>query len=70
MTVIALTLASLLSGAADPPEIAQVFPDFADARGFTHVITGESFDPAATEVWFWSPPSDEQTIRAAMAQLA
>jgi hypothetical protein len=46
-----------------------VFPDFVDARGFTHVITGESFEPAATEVWSWSPPSDEQTILAAMTRL-
>jgi len=55
--------------AAERPEIGQVFPDFGDARGFTHVITGESFDPAATEVWSWSPPSDEEAIRAAMALL-
>lgn len=69
MKAIVLTLTCLLAGTSERPEIAQVFPDFADARGFTHVVTGEGFDPATTEVWSWSPLSDEQTIQGAMTKL-
>lgn len=41
--------------AQGPPEIAHVHPDYPGIR--PHLITGEGFEPGATEVWIWEPPA-------------
>lgn len=69
MNTLIVTLSLFAIGTGARPEISHVFPDFADARGFTHVITGENFALDATEIWSWSPPSDEETILQAMSQI-
>ena len=54
------------------PEISYVFPDFPTEYPAVspHLITGEDFDPAMTEVWVWEPGKDNVGENAAIAKLA
>ena len=49
------------SAVAAAPEIAHLFPNYPGIS--PQLITGEHFDPARTEVWFWEPPSGERNVR-------
>jgi len=60
-----------LSCNAEPPQISYVFPDFAtEAPAVSvHIITGEDFDSAKTEVWTWDAENDDGPISNAVASL-
>ena len=49
------------------PEIANIYPEFPGDS--PRIITGEGFHPASTRIWTWSPPSDETTIKEALAEV-
>ncbi|MGA2864596.1 MAG: glycosyl hydrolase family 28-related protein [Verrucomicrobiota bacterium] len=52
------------------PEISYVFPDFPTGypNASPHILTGENFDPAKTEVWTWQPRLSD-SLRDAVEQL-
>jgi len=56
-----------MSADAKLPEIANVFPDF--PGNAPKVITGEGFDPSATEIWTWAPESDESAEKEALRHI-
>ncbi|HUU59480.1 MAG TPA: glycosyl hydrolase family 28-related protein, partial [Phycisphaerae bacterium] len=59
----------LSAALAQAPQIANVYPDFLNSSGAPQVITGENLDAEGLELRTWSPPSDEQAIRAAAEKL-
>ncbi len=72
ITASLVLLVSAGMAAAERPQIANVHPDFPmDLQGNAapHIITGEGFEPNATEVWTWSPKNDDETVKAAAEKL-
>lgn len=61
-----------LSCNAEPPQILYVFPDFATEAPsvMTHIITGENFDSAKTEVWAWDAGNDGGAVSNAVRSLS
>ena len=55
------------SANAEPPKIANVFPDF--PSDVPRIITGEGFDQRTTEIWTWTPESNEVAIKKELANI-
>lgn len=76
--VVALTLLSLGTALAAPPEIAKVHPDYQIGAPGGHlvptyqglrIIVGDNFDEEGLEVWCWQPPRSEEIWKQAIADL-
>jgi len=68
--VTVLLVGACAAAGAGPPEIAYVFPDYPTGGGgrAPHIITGENFDPAKTELWAWDPKADEKALLDAIPE--